>query len=78
MGLLLQAREQRLPVADAVAFNAQQIDVRGGTEQPVLQVLAESVVDGQRDDERSHAAATPTMEMTVMTPMTACRRLARK
>ncbi len=56
MGLLLQAREQCLPVADAVAFDTQQIDVRGGTEQPVLQVLTKSVVDGQRDDERSHAS----------------------
>ena len=54
--LLLQARQQRLPVANAVAFHAQQIDVRGRAEQPVLQVLAESVVDGQRDDERSNAS----------------------
>ncbi len=53
--LLLQSREQRLPVANAVALHAQQIDVRGRAQQAVLQVLAKSVVDGQRDDERSHA-----------------------
>jgi hypothetical protein len=53
--LFFQTREQRLPVADSVALNAQQIDVRGRAQQAVLQVLAKAVVDGQRDDERGHA-----------------------
>src|SRR5271157_5679293 len=44
--------EQRLPVADSVGFDAQQIDVGCGTEETVLQVLAKSVINGQRDDER--------------------------
>ena len=55
MRLLLQSRKQVLPVADAIAFDAQQVDVRSRTEQALLQVLAKSVVDGQRDDERSDA-----------------------
>ena len=53
--LLLQSRQQRLPVADAVALDAQQVDVRSRAQQPVLQVLAKAVVDGQRDDERGDA-----------------------
>ena len=55
--LLVELREQRLPVANAVALDAQQVDVRGRAQQPVLQVLAEAVVDGQRDDERGHACS---------------------
>ncbi len=55
MRLLLQLGQQRLPVADAVGFHPQQVDVRRGAQQPVLKVLAESVIDGQRDDERGHA-----------------------
>ena len=46
---------QRAPVLDAVALDAQQIDMRSRTQQPILQVLAESVVDGQRDHERSYS-----------------------
>ena len=52
MRLLGEAVEQGTPVLDAVALNAQQIDVRGGAQQAVLQVLTESVVDGEGDDER--------------------------
>ena len=55
MRLRRQLFEQRTPIVDAVAFDAQQTDVRCRAEQPRLQVLAESVIDGQRDDERSDA-----------------------
>src|SRR5205823_9430040 len=41
----------------AVGLHAQQIDVSGGAEQALLQVLAESVVNGERDDERGHAGS---------------------
>ena len=50
-----QAREQRTPVADAVAGDAHQQDVRSGTDEALLQVAAHSVGDGQRNDERGHA-----------------------
>ena len=40
---------------DSVCFHAQQVDVGCRTEQPVLQVLAKAVIDGQRDDEGGDA-----------------------
>ena len=54
-GCFVKLGQQRLPVADAVGFHAQQVDVRRRAEQAVLQVLAKAVVDGQRDDERGDA-----------------------
>ncbi len=53
--LLLQSREQRLPIANTIALHPQQVDVRRRTQQAVLQVLAKPVVDGQRDDQRRDA-----------------------
>ena len=53
--LLLHARQQRLPVANAVALNAQQVDVRSRSEQAILQILTKAVVDRQRDNQRSYA-----------------------
>ena len=53
--LLLHARQQLGPVADAIGLHAHEVHVSGGAQQALLQILAESVVDGQRDDERSHA-----------------------
>src|SRR5208282_1526484 len=54
MRLLRQLLKQRTPIANPVAFHSQQTDVRGRTQQPRLQILPEAVVDGQRDDQRSH------------------------
>ena len=78
MRLLAEPVHQRLPVLDAIALRPQNIHVGSRTQQPVLQILAEAVVDGERNDERSTPAATPTIEMAVMTPITAWRRLARR
>ena len=55
MGLFRQPVHERTPVADPVTLNAKQIDVRGGAEQAVLEILAKSIVDGERDDKRGHA-----------------------
>ncbi len=55
MRLFGKALEQRRPILDAVVGYAQQADVRSGSDEALLQVLAKAVVDGQRDDERSHA-----------------------
>ena len=52
MGERFEALQQRAPVADAIVFHPHQVDVRGGAEEAFLQVLAESIVDGQGDDER--------------------------
>jgi len=49
----LEFCKQRTPVADAIAFDAEEADVGGRTKQAGLQVLAKTVVDGERDDERS-------------------------
>ena len=46
---------QGSPVLDAVALDAQEVDVRRRAEKALLEVLAESVVDGERDDERGDA-----------------------
>ena len=47
-------------------------------EQPFLQILAESVVDGERNDQRGDAGGHSQHEIAVMTPITAWRRLARR
>jgi hypothetical protein len=52
MRLLFEFIESRLPVGDSIGLNAHEADVRGGTEKALLKILTESVVDGQRDDER--------------------------
>ena len=51
MRLFREPVKQRGPVLDAVVGDALQADVRGRAEQTLLQVLAEAVVDGERDNE---------------------------
>jgi hypothetical protein len=53
--LLRKAIHERLPIFDAVALDSQQVHVGSRTEQTVLQVLAEAVVDGQSDDEGGYS-----------------------
>ena len=55
MRLFGKALQQRRPILDAVVGYAQEAYVRSGSDEALLQVLAKAVVDGQRDDERSHA-----------------------
>ncbi len=55
MRLLRQFFEQRTPIAHPVALYPQQADVRRRTQQPRLQILPKSVIDGQRDNQRSHS-----------------------
>ena len=55
MRLFGKALQQRRPVLDAVVGHAQQADMRSGSDQALLQILAKAVVDGESDDERSHA-----------------------
>ena len=55
VGHVAQAFEQRTPVANAVALDAHQLDMRGGAEEPVLQVAPHAVGDGESDDERGNA-----------------------
>src|SRR5947209_15182838 len=55
MGLLLQPGNKTLPVADTARLDTLEVHMRSGAEQTVLEVLAETVVDGQRNNERSHA-----------------------
>ena len=59
MRLLRQAVHQGRPVLDPIIRNALQADMRGRPQQPLLQVLPKPVVDGQRDDERSHPRRHP-------------------
>jgi hypothetical protein len=47
--------EERRPIFDAVISYAEQADVRGGSNEALLQVLAKSIVDGEGDDERGDA-----------------------
>jgi hypothetical protein len=53
--LLRKTIHQRTPVLDAITLNAKQVDVRSRTEKTILQILAESIVDGERNDERCYA-----------------------
>ena len=76
--LLGKSVEQWRPIFDAVVGHAQQADVRRGSDEALLQVLAKAVVDGQATMSEATPAATPTMEMPVMMPMNAWRRLARR
>ena len=55
MRLFGEAIEQWRPILDAVVGYPQQADVRGRSNEALLQILAKAVVDGERDDERSHA-----------------------
>ena len=56
MRLLLEAIHQRTPVVHPIPHGAQKINVRSRAQQPVLQILAESVVHGQRDHQRRHTS----------------------
>jgi hypothetical protein len=47
--LLRQTVHKRTPVLDAIIFHAQQVDMGRRPEQPVLQFLPESIVDGEGD-----------------------------
>ena len=49
--LLFHARQQLAPVPDAIIGHAHQVDVCRGRGQTSSQVLAEPVVDGQRNDQ---------------------------
>ncbi len=53
--LLGETGEERGPVFDAVVGDAEETDVRSGTDEALLQVLTEAVVDGESDDERGDA-----------------------
>src|SRR5271165_2371123 len=44
--------EERRPIFDAIVGDAEQADVRGGSDEALLQVLAKSIVNGEGDDER--------------------------
>src|SRR5439155_12151478 len=44
-------------IFDAIVGNALQADVRCGAEKALLQVLAESVVDGEGDDQRGDSGS---------------------
>ncbi len=55
MRKLFQPLLQRRPVVNAVVFHAHQVDVRSGAEQTFLQILAKSIVDGERNDQRGDA-----------------------
>ena len=55
MRLFGKTFEQRRPIFDAVVGYAQQADMRGGSDEAILQILAKAVVDGECDDERSDA-----------------------
>jgi hypothetical protein len=55
MRLLGEAVHERGPVLDAVIGDTLQADVRSGTQQALLEVLAKAVGDGHGDYERGHA-----------------------
>jgi len=55
VGLFREAIEKRGPVLDAVVGDAEQADVGSGADETLLQVLAETVVDGEGDDEGGDA-----------------------
>jgi len=48
-----------LPVADAVALDAHQLDVGAVAKQAVLQVALHAVGDGEGDDERGNSGGDP-------------------
>src|SRR5215471_9989040 len=52
MGLMRKPLHQRRPIFDPMVRDALQADVRSRSKQPLLQILAESVVDGESDHER--------------------------
>jgi hypothetical protein len=52
VGQLLQPLSERAPVADAIAGNPHQLHVSRGTQQPVLQIAAHTVSNGEGDNQR--------------------------
>jgi hypothetical protein len=52
---IAQAIRERSPIMDAIALYAHQVNVRGGTEQPLAQITAHSIRDSERNDERGNA-----------------------
>src|SRR5579864_2527002 len=55
MWLFLQSLHQRTPIANAVVHGAQQINVGGRSQQAILQVLSKTIINSERDDERSNS-----------------------
>src|SRR5579863_6766517 len=55
MLLFRKPLHQRRPILDAVIGDPLEANVRSRTEKTLLQILTESVVDGEGDDERSHS-----------------------
>jgi hypothetical protein len=55
VGLAGELIGEPAPVADAVALDSHELDVRGGAEEALLQIAAHAVGDGKSDDERGHA-----------------------
>src|ERR1700680_1210580 len=59
MRLLRKTVQHRRPILDAIVRDAHQADVRSRTQQTLLQVLANPVVDGQRHNQRSYTRRHP-------------------
>ena len=59
MLLLRQPIHERTPLFDAVTLDAQQIDVGSRAQETILQILAESVVDREGDDQRCDSRSNP-------------------
>src|SRR5258706_15412433 len=59
MRLFRQPIKQRRPIPDAVVGDPEQADVRRGSDEALLQILAKAVVDGERNDERGHTRSYP-------------------
>ena len=74
MGQGAQAGEQRTPVADAVAGDAHEHDVRGGADRRSCRSRRMPLVMARAMMSEATPAATPMTEMAVMTPTTAWRR----
>ena len=59
MRLPAKALEKWLPVPNTVILYTDQINVGGGTEQAVLQVLTKTIVDGESDHQRGNPGSDP-------------------
>ncbi len=57
--LFRKSIEQRRPILNAVVGYAKQADVRGRSDQSLLQILTKAIIDRERDDKRSHARRYP-------------------
>src|SRR5258705_6579723 len=55
MGLFREPLHQRWPVSDPVVGDPLQADMRGGAEQPLLQILSKPVIDSESDDQGGDA-----------------------